>query len=336
MAIPTEQTDFGAPFDYTDGDVYLRSVDGVHFRVHKLLLSTASVTFRELFASGSADTQRHSIPVIPLLAPEEDKAAVAAFLQIIYPVAFPSLQDIPLVRRVLELGRKYQADVIHAYIEGVLLQHPRLKLSPVTFYGIACIYRIERVAREAALECATQDLDAILRRQDQTDELALLSGADIHRLFDYRQRCASSLLSASSFQEIWDNCVICELMDNYRDAPVYLRRHTDDDGPDPGGPNRPCPVEDDYDMTQFVMGMHPRKWWTDYVSGCIKAIRAHPQPAVVRSPELVGRALVSAGRCEACRDLAPAHLQTFVNNLERHLNWTLNQVGTCSPDMVRK
>jgi hypothetical protein len=95
MATPTEQTDFGAPFDYTDGDVYLRSVDGARFRVHKLQLSTASVTFRELFASGNADTQRHSIPVVPLLASEEDKAAIAAFLQIVYPVAFPSLQGIP-------------------------------------------------------------------------------------------------------------------------------------------------------------------------------------------------------------------------------------------------
>jgi hypothetical protein len=190
-----------------------------------------------------------------------------------------------------------------------------MKLSPVTFYGIACIYRLERVAREAALECATQDLDAILRRQDQTDELALLSGTDIHRLFDYRQRCASELLSTSSFQEIWDTCVINELEDRHREAPAYLRQ--------------PCPMEDDEDVLQFAMGLHPRKWWTDYVCACVKAIRAHPRPAVVSSPELVGRALVSAGRCEACQDKASAHLQTFVENLEARLKWTLGQVRTC-------
>jgi hypothetical protein len=269
MATANLQTgsDFGAPFDCADGDAYLRSADGVHFRVHKAILSVASVTFRELFASGSgsADAQRNGLPVVPLLAADEGKATVEAFLRMIYPVGFPSLDDITLIRRVLEFVRKYQADVVRANLAEILLRHSQMKDVPLSFYAIACVHRMEEVARVSALECVTQGLDGIVKREDQRDEFLVLNNVDIHRLHAYRDRCSIAINDASSFESIWLHCVQNDL--DGRDhfglgVPVFLQEHNSKTSPAGACSLHEWNGWQPWEETQALLsqGYYPREW----------------------------------------------------------------------------
>jgi hypothetical protein len=100
--------DFGAPFDFADADVCLRSVDGCHFRAHRAILAVASATLRDLgFAarSGAGDT-RDGLVVLPFVAPGETAAVVANFLRLVYPGDAPVFASAADVRLLLELCKK--------------------------------------------------------------------------------------------------------------------------------------------------------------------------------------------------------------------------------------
>jgi hypothetical protein len=322
MAASTEHTDFGPPFDYTDGDVYLRSADGVHFRVHKAYLSLACVTFREMFASGDADTQRNGLPIVQLLAPEEGKAAVAGFLRVIYPVGHPSWDDdITLIRRVLELGRKYQADAVRTNLEPILRHHPLMKSMPLTFYAIACAYRMESVARASALECVIQGLDRVVRQLDQREEILALNNVDLYRLHEYRDRCSRALESASSFSCFWLHYrqeVLDYRLRSGMGLPAFLQEHA---------PDSACLVHlSKWDGTEDAL-CSLREWWVTYLKSCAKELKETPLPELVKSGALTGEALLFAGMCDQCREHGAGDFQESVDIFEMWLNQNLHQVS---------
>jgi hypothetical protein len=305
MAGPTEDVHFGPPFDFPDGDVYLRSADGILFRVHKAVLSATSITFREMFASGFADERRDSLPVVPLLAAEEGKAEVAAFLGIVYPVGSSLPGDLDFVRRVLEMGRKYQVDGVRAHCDPVLASHPVLGGKPLAFYAFACEFRLERTAQVSASECVTQNVDLLLHRHDQLQQLRLLSGEDVYRLYDYRKRCT--------------DIVVAYIEHRYRDWYLgvrFMRKHEGDTGyGQTSTSSLHCPLEVEFHFLDDYF--RPRRWWGDYLRACVEMLRICPNSASVTDVKLTGPALIVAQQCPICAPEALKGLQFFFANVEK-------------------
>jgi hypothetical protein len=328
--------DYGSPFDCADGDVYLRSADGVHFRVHKVLLSLSSLTFRDMLVAvdGEHDEQRNGLPVVPLLGAEEQATEVAGFLRIIYPFPSPHLDDLTLVRRVLEMGKKFQAEVIAAHFEAILPTHLLLKEGPVMCYALACIYRMENVARASALECVLRgNLDTLLAPEDELSSFRLLGGLEIYRLLDFRRRCIKALVSASHPHNVWEEwkqkIPLMHMMGDFvpMDGLVFLRKHPGDFSAEESSTCR-CPKEATGTIYSMLKGGdYPREWWLIYLRECKDALRACPRPGVIRSVEIVGKALLAAGQCSTCRPQAVEHMRLFVDTFERLLQDALNSVS---------
>jgi hypothetical protein len=330
MAGPTEDVHFGPPFDFPDGDVYLRSADGTLFRVHKAVLSVTSVTFCEMFASGSADEHRDSLPIVPLLAAEEGKAEVAAFLRIVYTVASSTPGTLDLIRRVLEMGRKYQVNGVRSHCDLLLVSHPALKGSPLTCYALACTFRLERTARISAAECVTQNVDLLLHLPYQLQQLRSLSGEDIFRLYEYRKRCTDAVTAFT--QSIGRSETI--LKSTFGSA-IFVRKHEGDMGYGRGSTSySECPLDMHYHLQNKDL-LRPRQWWADYLRACITMLRACPDPTSVMDIRLTGPALVAAKQCSMCSRHAETDLKQFVDWLIDRLVSKLHEVCPCNRRALR-
>src|SRR5258708_12587226 len=79
-------------FSFPDGDVVLRSADGVDFRVHTTFLSIASPFFRDMFSLPQTSNDVQTIEMT------EKADVLVAILELIYPLEDPSpyAPDLPL------------------------------------------------------------------------------------------------------------------------------------------------------------------------------------------------------------------------------------------------
>jgi hypothetical protein len=306
MAGPTEDVHFGPPFDFPDGDVYLRSADGILFRIHKAVLSATCLTFHEMFASGFAEEHWDSLPVVPLLASEEGIEEVAAFLGIVYSTGSALPGDMDFIRRVLEMGRKYQVDGVRAHCDPALASHPVLRGKPLTFYALACEFRLERTAQVSASECVTQNVDLLLRRQDQLQQLRLLSGEDLYRLYDYRQRCTDTVAMIRDDGTGWNHNA------------SLMRKHEGDTGVEwKHTSSSQCSLEENYHVSDDD-SLRPRRWRQNYLRACAEALRTCPNSASVVDVILTGPALTEAQQCPTCGPEALRALHSLSQSLREY------------------
>ena len=97
-----------APFDETsDGDVILRSSDGVMFRTHKVILSLASPFFRDMFSlpqTGAPLDCTGNGSIIPFT---ESSESIDILLRVVYPEEDPDLKLVHDIEGVVEAAIKY-------------------------------------------------------------------------------------------------------------------------------------------------------------------------------------------------------------------------------------
>ena len=96
-----------APFDYADADVVFRSSDGVHFRLHKTILKTASPVFEEMFTLPDDPTSSGDPQVVEMV---EDAATLDAVFRLSYPVARPLLSSVDELVNTLRAVEKFQME----------------------------------------------------------------------------------------------------------------------------------------------------------------------------------------------------------------------------------
>jgi hypothetical protein len=176
--------DFGAPFDRGDSDVTVRSCDRVDFHVHKAILGIASTTFEDTFTVPSPHGQEQVKQVIDLT---ENSKTLHRLLSVIYPID-PIVPDTPEdALSLLSACQKYQMDSAATRIRALIKAGTPLFTVANSFraYGIASRHRLE----EEALSAARLTLERTMDFDTCGEDLRFISGADLSRLFVYRNKC---------------------------------------------------------------------------------------------------------------------------------------------------
>jgi len=142
-------------FDGPDPDVILRaslqpgSDEFKDFHVHKVILSIASITFRDTFSIPQPPrhaSESTTLDVVPL---SESADVLETFLRLIYPVDPPVIENLWLLDDLFRIADKYIAKGITAKLGKRLISPSFLQHDPIGVFAIACRSNLDEEARLA-------------------------------------------------------------------------------------------------------------------------------------------------------------------------------------------
>lgn len=200
---PSPSTDTGrkdvqdALFNSPDADIIIRSSDGCAFRVHRLILSLGSVTFKDMFAAqahtflpslaaiamsndSESDDFKDGLPVVRLT---ETSRTLRTLLQLLYPGDHPEISGRAAIIAIVNAMDKYMVDgypkFIAAALRFVLVEAPHLVLAFAFRHKLSFDLR-SRAAYHTLLSPAIAISD---------DVLELLAPFQYHQILVYHHQC---------------------------------------------------------------------------------------------------------------------------------------------------
>ncbi len=178
---------FGAPFDRGDSDVTIRSCDHIDFQVHKAILAIASAAFEDMFTAPRPSSHRQG-QVKQVIDLTENSKTLHHLLSVIYPMDSIVPDTLEDALSLLSACQKYQVDSTATRIRASIRAcTPPLFTTENCFraYSIASGYHLE----EEALLSARLTLERPMTFEDCGEDLHFISGADLFRLYGYRNEC---------------------------------------------------------------------------------------------------------------------------------------------------
>ena len=180
------------PFDETsDGDVVLKSSDGVLFRAHKVILSLASPFFKDMFSlpqPGSTSDGVGNAPIIPFAELGE---TIDTLLRFIYPNEDPDLKLVHEIEGVVEAAIKYDM------LKCISVMRKKLILcahkEPIRVFMIACKNNLADVASAAAHLSLRRpilysfELGSVVLPFSALEDI---TAGSLFRLIEYQRQCS--------------------------------------------------------------------------------------------------------------------------------------------------
>ncbi|KAH9930362.1 uncharacterized protein B0H18DRAFT_930687, partial [Fomitopsis serialis] len=169
-----------SPYDREDGDVILRSSDGVSYKAHRVILTIASPVFADMFSlpQPTASHQAAPAPVVDLV---ESSRTLRALLDACYPIADPDLSDLDVVHQALDAAMKYEMAKPAGLIKRALQDF--VASEPLRVFAIACRLHLEEVAKAAAAQAFS--LGIFVLCYPYTPELDQIPAACYRKLLHY-------------------------------------------------------------------------------------------------------------------------------------------------------
>ncbi|KAG8763430.1 hypothetical protein FRC12_008555 [Ceratobasidium sp. 428] len=129
-----------------EGDISLKSSDGVVFLAHSLLLRLASSVFADMFSTA---TQKDVVEL------SDDSESVSLMLRFIYPPVFMDDLPIELLEKSLHIGQKYDVSGIATSVDHILVSRMRTKdsficSSPIHAFCLAGRYGLPKTRQATA------------------------------------------------------------------------------------------------------------------------------------------------------------------------------------------
>ncbi|KZS91949.1 hypothetical protein SISNIDRAFT_389843, partial [Sistotremastrum niveocremeum HHB9708] len=87
-----------------DGDLILRTSDGVDFNIHKLLLGLASAPLRDMTTLGDQAAKRTDVVVVSV---PETSEIFTVLLRYIYPVPKEHITSLDQISALMDVAQKY-------------------------------------------------------------------------------------------------------------------------------------------------------------------------------------------------------------------------------------
>ncbi|KAF5317623.1 hypothetical protein D9758_005915 [Tetrapyrgos nigripes] len=176
-------------FDASDADVILTPDNCedslVKFRVHKIILTTSSRFFDDLFTLPQKDSSKNDIPVIAM---SEPASILDALLRLAYPVPDPHIETLDDLIPVLEAANKYDFLEVICNLRKMLISPRFLDPDPVRVFCIACRYDL----KEEALAASRHTLRIDVLNYPLCDDLKHISAHSYHRLINLHRRRSSA------------------------------------------------------------------------------------------------------------------------------------------------
>ncbi|KAJ8581884.1 hypothetical protein M405DRAFT_938058 [Rhizopogon salebrosus TDB-379] len=268
-----------APFDNPDGDIILRSADGVNFHVFKLILSLASPGYQGMFMLPQDMTQTDASP-IPIIPMAESSTTLESLLLLCYPAANPTFDSLDHMKAVIEAARKYgMGGAISRAGDLVMAQFPLA--DSLELYALSCIFGWKKLAQTVAMQTLKiKDLGRPSRRFAGMQDI---TGLDYHRLLVYHQECGAvaqavgkslAWLRPSSndmqmWEHIWSTC-------NCKHASREIQ-------------------------IAAIGKLKVTSWFEEYLISSGEELVSRPCASTILESTSYGRAIVEAQECSNCQ-----------------------------------
>jgi hypothetical protein len=293
------------PFDSSsDGDVLLRSSDGVQFRVHRIILATSSPFFKDMFSLPQEPTMDglEALSTVPFT---ENADTLDALLRAIYPVDEPDLKLVQDIEHVMETAIKYDVT------KGISIMKKKLiscaNKEPIRVFMIACRNRLGDVAKAAAEASLRRPILYSFERGSMVLpiwDLVEISAGILHRLIEYQIRCTQVIEKEMSDLK-W-------VKDDFAWKSKVFRVV-----------NYPCETCCNAVLEMGEERYQVANWWKVFMEEIGGALRQRPCPAIIMEEAMMDRSLNVAAKCQKCFKDSIGTLRTFrgivVQQLDRKL-----------------
>ena len=162
------------------------------FHVHKLILSIASITFRDTFSIPQPPRHNPNDNTLDIVQVSESANVLETFLQLIYPVDPPLIENLWLVEHLFRAADKYAAKGITAKLKKFLISPSFLKHDPIGVFAIACSNNLDEEARLAVQHTFTIDVVS----QISEERLHTMTAKTYHLLLTEHALRRKQLISA--------------------------------------------------------------------------------------------------------------------------------------------
>ncbi|KAF7371384.1 hypothetical protein MSAN_00774900 [Mycena sanguinolenta] len=276
-----------APFDDLTADTVLRSCDGCHFRVHRLVLSRASPFFDTMF-SLPQPAGENDVPIIEVAEPGR---LLDCFLRVWYPGAdMAAIDGLDELDKIMELAlAKYDM----RFLARILQKHVETytETSCVAVFALACRYGWRDVAKAAARQSLKLDFRKLYSDTSLTPHLKHISADHLQALLRYHNACSLAASSVGpdlpwlSSESCWIKC--SEGCDIHPTRQIHFQN------------NRLC---------RIIL----RTWIFHYIDAAAAILKDRPA-ANVQDPSVLVTALSNTAACNGiCRTNGPRDLAVFI------------------------
>ena len=151
-------------FEGPDPDVILRaplepgSDEFKDFHVHRVVLSIASITFRDTFSIPQPSRHTSDDTTLDVVQVTESADVLETFLRLIYPVDPPVIENLRLVDDLFRVADKYAARGITTRLKERLVSPSFLKHDPIGVFAISCRNNLDEEAKLAVPHTFTIDV----------------------------------------------------------------------------------------------------------------------------------------------------------------------------------
>ncbi|KAI0654182.1 hypothetical protein C8Q70DRAFT_541143 [Cubamyces menziesii] len=180
-----------APYqDPAQGDLILRTSDGIQYHVLQRRLADVSPVFSNIFLRLSPLSEGEELEE-PVVDVSEPSCAWIKVLPLVYNAKEPdlSLEDIG---NVIGITKTYRMEGVQSRMRTHLLGRNFVDTDPHTVYLLACAGGFEDIARIAARAWTLY----VPNKLPETSAYDAVSGRTIYRLLEYRRRCAQAAVAA--------------------------------------------------------------------------------------------------------------------------------------------
>jgi hypothetical protein len=188
--------------DMSDADLIIQSSDLVDFRIHKLVLSSASPFFSDMF-SLPQPPNGDTIDGLPVVHLSEDAEVLHSLLTMLYPIPSVVLNSYDKAVALLAASHKYDMVGVQSRIRTEIQSGKSpTTTGPVAFRAYAIASASGGGLKLEMESSARLTLDFPLTFEYICNELHLFEGRALCELISFRKRCRESLVSC--FQSFLD------------------------------------------------------------------------------------------------------------------------------------
>ncbi|TDL26516.1 hypothetical protein BD410DRAFT_836397 [Rickenella mellea] len=173
-----------------DGDIILRSDDGVLFRVQSGVLIAGSGFFRGMLEIPRDNVEKENNEPIVM---QETSGVLLIILEIINPMGdFPTIDSLDVAQQLVTAAEKLEVPKVITYVRRLIMRNPSFLESPLDLYILGCQNHWEEVARAASTGTLIYNLNASIH----LEKLKKLNTDDLLKLQSFHCRRKRAMIDA--------------------------------------------------------------------------------------------------------------------------------------------